>query len=448
MEILRAITLHRKVAVRSGHGVGKSWLMARIALWFLSCFYPAKVVTSAPTWFQVKDILWSELRAAHGSSAFPIGGKLNLTELKLDDDWFAVGISTREAVGNREFGATKMQGFHSKNLLVLLDEAAGVTTEIWKGADSLTTGGNNRILAVGNPASPSGDFYNCFKSPTWHKIAISCLDHPNVVSGREIIPGAVTKDWVDDKKREWGEDSPLFKAKVLGEFPAEGKNTLFPLTWVELAMRRIVTREGIRRLGCDVARYGEDKTVIAEEIGRMARLLDISGKQPTTVTAGKLIQFHTEHSDECWVDEDGEKSDECKFDGEHYDHIGVDDSGVGGGVTDIVEEEGYEVDAINFGGNAIENDKFENLKAEAFWILREAMNPDGNPEDLIGLEQDEELLSQLVNLRYEITRKGKIKIESKDEMKKRGHKSPDRADALAITHYAGRNSKEPDIRII
>jgi hypothetical protein len=284
--------------------------MARIALWFLSCFYPAKVVTTAPTWFQVKDILWSELRAAHASSEFPIGGKLNLTELKIEDDWFAVGISTRESVGNREFGATKMQGFHSKNLLVLLDEAAGVPTEIWKGADSLTTGGNNRILAVGNPASPTGDFFDCFKSETWHKIAISCLDHPNVISGKELIPGAVTREWVEDKKKEWGEDSPLFKAKVLGEFPEEGENTLFPLTWVEKAMERELSREGVKRLGCDVARYGEDKTVIYQEIGQVMELLEEYGKASTSVTSGKLLNYWRE---------------------EEHDHVGVDDSGVDGG---------------------------------------------------------------------------------------------------------------------
>src|SRR5574343_1296909 len=109
-EILQSVAVNKRTAVRSGHGVGKSWITAKIALTFLYMYYPAKVVTTAPTWFQVEKILWSEIRRSHSTAKFPLGGTLLTTELKLDEDWFAIGLSTREDTGSRAFGARKSQG--------------------------------------------------------------------------------------------------------------------------------------------------------------------------------------------------------------------------------------------------------------------------------------------------------------------------------------------------
>ena len=140
---------------------------------------------------------------------------------------------------------------------------------------------------------------------------------------------------------------------------------------------------------------------------------------------------------------------------QQYDAIGVDDTGVGGGVTDGIEDDGIDVDAMNFGSNAIDSDTFENLKAEIYWNLREDIKAtyeairDGKPENRkISLPDDKELISQICSIKYKYTRKGKIAIESKDDMKKRGQKSPDKADSLAIGWSAGRIREIPRITVI
>jgi phage terminase large subunit len=428
MKVCRSVVENKRTTVRAGHGVGKSWLSARLVLWFLYCFYPSKVLSTAPQWSQVEKILWSEINSAYNSARYPLGGTCLTTNLKLADDWFATGISTRESVEQREFGATKMQGFHSPNLLIVLDEAAGVPPEIWKASESLVTGKNNKILAIGNPASPVGPFFDTFKSPVWSKIQLNCFDHPNVVNKQEIVPGCVTWEWIEERIKEWGEDSPIYKAKVLGEFPEEGEDVLIPLGWVEKAMELdLKPKNEIRRVGVDVARYGDDTTVGYRINEPVAELVFETAKEDTMKTVGRTIRVADEEDQEA-------------------DYIGIDDTGVGGGVTDRLDEQGYDVDAINFGAKANEPDKFFNLKAELFWILRDRLKP--GSDDPLKLPYSEKLLSELSDIRYSINSKGQIKIESKDDMKKRGKKSPNHADALAIANGAGRHYDEPSIHVL
>lgn len=421
VEIVQALEHNRRVAVPSGHGVGKTWLLARIVLAFLFSHYPAKVITTAPTWTQVEKLLWAEIAEAYNSSVIDLGGELLLTSLKIDDNWFAIGFSTTGKAGEREFGAPKFQGFHSPNLLVALDEAPGVEHAIWVAAETLIAGENNRLIAIGNPTSPSGDFYEACKSPLWKKIEVSSFDHPNVKENRMIVPGAVTKEWIEERRSEWGEDSPLWIAKILGQFPAEGSDTLIPLSWAEACVGLGLSSKGKKKLGVDVARYGGDMTVLAGKFGKVIRIIAAVNKKDTNWTSGRIISHHRE---------------------EGFDAIAVDDTGVGGGVTDAVEDAGYDVDAMNFGAQPID-DRFENLKAEIYWNLREDIKTKS-----IELPDDKELISQLCSIKYKFTRKGKIAIESKEELTKRGLKSPDKADAVAIVNSAGRTESLPEISII
>lgn len=422
LEILAAVVTHRRLIVPSGHGVGKTWLLARIALWFLYCFPPAKVITTAPTWPQVENLLWSEIRKAHADSKLALGGRILQTELKIEEDWFAVGFSTRGRAAEREYGTPKFQGYHSENLMVLLDEGPGIEPEIWISIESLIVGQNNRVIAIGNPTSPTGKFYEACKNPLWHKIEISSFDHPNVKLDKILIPGAVTKEWIEERKQEWGEESPLWQAKVLGKFPTEGTDTLIPLAWAEACVGLDLPSSGVKRLGIDVARYGSDKSAFACIFGDVLQPIETAAKKDTNWTIGRAQVLNTENS---------------------FDFIGVDDTGVGGGVTDGLRDLGLEVDAMVAGSAAIENDKFENLTAEIYWNLRMALK---NKE--LSLPNDKELINQLCSRKYSYTRKGLIRLESKDDMKKRGLKSPDKADALAIAYSAGRAKNLPEISII
>ncbi len=421
-EVITAILQNRRVVVPSGHGVGKTWLLARIALWFLYSFYPSKVITTAPTWPQVENLLWAEMRKAHAESIIPLGGRVLNTEIKINDDWFAVGFSTSGTAADREYGTPKFQGYHSENMLVLLDEAPGVKHEIWVSIESLIVGKNNKVVAIGNPTSPTGDFYDATKSPLWKKVKISCFDHPNVKTGQIVVPGAVTKEWIDERRQEWGEDSPLWMSKVLGEFPTEGTDTLIPLAWAEACVGLDLSRDGMKRLGIDVARYGGDSTALASIFGQVLDPIEVENKKDTNWTTGRAIVLNRMNE---------------------YDSIGVDDTGVGGGVTDSLENEGLDVDAMIAGSSAIESDKFENLTAEIYWNLRMAIK---NKE--LSLPDDKKLINQLCSRKYSFTRNGKIKLESKDDMKKRGLSSPDRADAVAIAYSAGRAQTLPELTVI
>lgn len=140
LEICEQMEKNRRLVIPSGHGIGKTWIVARLALWFLYSFYPAKVITTAPTWPQVEKLLWTEIANAYNKSKFPLGGRLLQTDLKIEEDWFATGISTSAKVSERDFGASKFQGFHSPNLLVILDEGPGVEHSIWTAVETLITG--------------------------------------------------------------------------------------------------------------------------------------------------------------------------------------------------------------------------------------------------------------------------------------------------------------------
>lgn len=425
-EIARAIPVHDRIVVRSGHGVGKSWLMARLAIWWLSVYDHSKVLTTAPTWTQVEKILWAEIRTAYQTSAVELGGHLLQTEWKISDDRFAIGIATAEQSQNRQFGATRMQGYHAPNLLVLLDEGAGVAEEIWTGALSLLTGENNRLLAIGNPTSPEGPFFDAFQQGGWHKIRVSCLEHPNNIENMDVIPGAVTRKWIAERREEWGETSVLYKAKILGEFPDEADDTLIPLSVVQAAVGRVFPPEldekGVPKVkekkptmwAVDVARYGDDETVIYRREDKTFFQDLIANKQSTTQTAGWLTG----------------KWKACDTRGTVF----TDDGGVGGGVTDILRENGVTTCGINFGGKADNPEKFYNKKAEMYWNMRI-----GFMQSDVSIPNDDILVSQIASIRYFYTKTGQIAIESKDDMKRRGLKSPDRADALAIAFCANPN---------
>lgn len=420
--ICKAVVENRRIVIPSGHGIGKTWLLARIVLWFLSCFYPSKVITTAPTWNQVERQLWTEIAKAYNTMQFPLTAELLQTRLKIEEDWFAVGFSTTGHKAERDFGAVKFQGYHSPNLLVALDEGPGVDHSIWVSAETLITGENNKIIAIGNPTSPSGDFYDACKSPLWKKVEISSFDHPNVKQNKIVIPGAVTREWIDERRMEWGEGSPLWDAKILGKFPAEGTDTLIPLAKAEACIGLGLSREGEKRLGVDVARYGDDSTSLCDIHGQVVLPLEVVNKKDTSWTAGRIKIKHKTHK---------------------YDAIAVDDTGVGGGVTDALEDDEIDVDAINFGSQAVDNNMFENRVSEMYWFAREKILAQE-----IELPNDSELINQLCSRKYKYTRRGKYQIESKDDLKKRGLKSPDKADSFVLALNAGITENAPEITII
>jgi phage terminase large subunit len=402
--VCASVKENRRTAVPSGHGVGKTYLSARLALWRLYSFPPSsKVITTAPTWEQVEKLLWRELRNAHKTSVTPLGGNLLKTELTIDEDWFAVGLSTNEPV--------RFQGHHAPYVTVILDEATGVDPLIWEAAEGLAVGPNDRFLAVGNPTDPTAEFKRACDSPLWNVVRLNAEEHPNVLSGEILIPGAVTREWVEEKKIQYGgTDTALYRARVLGLFPEQGDDMLISLAWVERAQknwRKPEYDDVAAAQGTDVARFGSDETVHIDifEDGSVGVPRAIRG-QNTMATAGAIKASSARRK-------------------------GVDDSGLGGGVTDRLVEQGVDIIPYIAGESPFDKERFYNRRAETWWEVREMLRL-----QRMTLPPDDQLAADLTNIKFSYTSKGQIKLEKKEEVKKRLGRSPDRGDALAIALYA------------
>lgn len=421
IEILEAIAKYPRVSVHAGHNVGKTLVAADVVLWWISTRWPSKVITTAPTARQVNSVLWAEIRARYHSAAArdQLPGELlrRTAELQVSDDHFALGVSTDDI--------NRFTGFHSPNLLVVIDEAGGVDQEIWTAIEGLCSGGGAKILAIGNPHGPSGPFYEACRSAEWHTLRMSSEDHPNVIHDREIYPGMVNRSWVESRKREWGENSPLFKARVQGIFPEEAEDTLIPLSWVEDACQSAIPDlEGQPvAIGVDVARFGANETVFSVLRGQRQIAQRVFTGKDLMRTSGEVMNLLREYHG-------------------HPIRTVVDDDGLGGGVTDRLREQHQKVIAFR-GGAASEKakDRFVNQRAEAWWGLREALR-----EHQLAIVDDDTLKAQLTAPRYGFRSDGRIEIEKKDAMADRGIPSPDRADALVLALW-GTQNQQKSIRI-
>jgi hypothetical protein len=310
------------------------------------------------------------------------------------------------------------QGLHRRYVLVILDEACGIPEQLWTAVEAVTTNADCRILAIGNPDDPNTTFAkNCSPGSGWNTIKISAFETPNFTD--EPVPDAlhpmlVSQEWVEDARKRWGEDSPLYQSKVLANFPEASENTLIPASWIIAAQQRTLEPETPSQLGVDVARFGTDRSIVYHRQGGHVRLYRDWAHKPTTETTGLVIQA---------VKETGAVQ------------VQVDGVGVGGGVVDQLVEQGHPVVDMQAGSGAADPKRFINARAEWYWDLRELFDPANGGIDID--PNDDELASQLGSLRFTYDSRGKVKIESKDDMKKRGMPSPDRADALMLA-FAGR----------
>lgn len=421
-EILTSVVDNRYTAVQSCHGPGKSWTMARLTGWWLDT-HPvgeAFVVTTAPTAPQVEAILWREISGMHTQRGME--GRTTL-----DAKWY-IG-SQLVAYGRKpaDYRQDAFQGIHARFVLVIIDEACGVPVNLYDAVDSLVTNTNSRVVAVGNPDDPSSHFAKmCRPGSGWKVIRISVFDTPNFTG--EAIPEHLvdllpSKVWVEERKKRWGERSPTYISKVLGKFPSISDDTLIHPGWVLRAQERWTDPDSRNLLvsdelwegafGVDIARYGSDETVVyLREAGRVWLVHNARGDS-TMVTAGHVLRLGRGH-----------RARPVAF---------VDDVGVGGGVTDRVAEQGYSVVGLNGGDAPVDKTRFYNARSEWYWDLREAFEKDEIDID----PEDEDLAAHLQNIKWTVDSKGRIAVETKDEMKKRGLPSPDRADGVCYAWRRG-----------
>lgn len=428
-EVLTAIRDHRRTAVRSCHGVGKSHIAAVAVAHWLDTHPPGEafVVTTAPTAAQVRAILWRYIRRNHKRGKLP--GRVNQTEWFIDDEMVAYG---RKPADQDE---SSFQGIHAKYVLVVIDEACGVPEQLWIAADALTTNPDCRILAIGNPDNPAAHFRKvCAPGSGWHVIGISAFDSPNLTG--EEVPQAlaevlVSASWVEEKLREWGEDNPLYKSKVLGEFADDAPNQVVRTS--DVATCRIpsdvkATEEELLpvELGVDVG-GGGDETVIRERCGRQAgREWRAQTDRPELIAPMILAA----------IKESGATA------------VKVDSIGIGFGVIGELRNMSNDglhqaqISAVNVAEKASESDKFMNLRAEIWWQIGRG-NSESRSWDLSTMANGDATVAQLLEPRWSVDTKGRIKVEPKDDVRSRLGRSPDNADALLLAFYsAGR----PNIR--
>jgi hypothetical protein len=417
-EILEAVRDHKTTAVKSCHAAGKSFTAADVALWYLHNHPHSIVITTGPTQRQVEGILWREIRSSQQKAKVPLPGALLTTELKIEDGWQAFGFTAPE------HDSDKFQGWHSQYILVVVDESSGVSEDIFDAIDGILTSDESRLLLIGNPTNPSGRFFKEFASGA-AKITISAFDTPNFtrygIIERDILnnewqqkitgplpaPYLVTPGWVHDRLKRWGRESPLYQAKVLAQFPQSGDDCMIPLYWIEAAIKRQLEPTDPSEIGVDVARYGADETVIIHRRGARARIVKVIPTCDTMECAG--------HVAKALVDT---KATSAK----------IDAIGIGAGVYDRLKEQGLPVREMQSGAAAKERERFANTRAEWYWGLRDRFESGD-----IDIQDDETLISQLAGIRYHVNSKGQIQIEGKEDMKKRGLGSPDRADAMMLT---------------
>lgn len=430
-----------KVTVRSGHGIGKTGAFAAAIWWHLECFDYCRIPATAPTATQLFNVLWAEMakwerRSDELSRQNGLPSELYLSNLfyrtsdRIADkgtpgEWYAVARTSRKET------ADALQGFHASDidigvndeaiqrsasggaLLFVLEEASGIPDAIFEVAEGALSSHNARALIAGNPTKNTGFFARSHKQDRGSYTALHFKSSDSPLVDQNYRPGLV---------RKWGEGSNVVRVRADGEFPKQEDDVLISLELTEGALTREVPAAimGERRLGVDVARYGDDRTVFVLRQGPLIEHVEIRSKQDTMTTAGQAIEFFR-----LW-----------KADAMYVDVVGI-----GAGVADRCREADLPVVDVNVSEKAPDRPEYmASIPAKLrdyLWLEMRQWLTDDEPCFACDKDHAEDLAGEISVVRYKIDSSGRLVVESKDEMKKRGIRSPDIADALGCTFHPG-----------
>ncbi len=417
-ELLRSLTSGRKlIACRSGHKIGKSTIGAAAGLWWLVTKPRARVILTAPSAHQIQNIVYAEVRRLYGDAearGVPLGGECHgtaYTGVRMPGarDLFGVSTDTPE----------RMAGLSSPNLLFIVDEASGIDERIWEVILGNAAGGAT-ILALSNPTRTSGTYFDAFhtKRDAWLTFHVPSTSTPNFRGDpAQRIPGLATPEWVELAKTLWGEHSPYFDVRVRGEFPTEGENVVIGLSTVEEARARGRALAALPdppdplRLGLDVARYGDDETVIT-----LRRGLRMYPQEVLRMLDGPTIAGHVMRL----VRERARLGEVARLRGDVI--------GYGASAIDALRphSEFLSVESVNVAERASDPAVYPNQRSELWFRLRDWLRGGG------ALPDDDKLAAELVAPHYAVDPKGRLVVNSKDIIKETLGRSPDRADSAAL----------------
>ncbi|MEW8195226.1 MAG: terminase family protein [Candidatus Thiodiazotropha sp.] len=409
-EAASALAAGHNLSIRSGHGVGKTSFLAMIIIWWMLTKSAPRIACTAPSAPQLEKNLWGEIATWH--EILPPALKQQL-EIKAD-----TVVATRNprklwcaARTARKEQPEAFQGMHAPDMLFIGDEASGIHDIIFEmGKGSMSTEGAQTIL-TGNPTRTSGYFWKTHTklAKFWYTMKVSCADAK-----------MASQKYVEETAEEYGIDSNVYRVRVLGEFPTTDDNTVIPFEWVDSSVGREVEKQvGRKKWGLDVARFGDDSCALAkrEKNHLLEPIKEWRGKD-TMQTVGIVVREYNETPDK-------EKPDE----------ILVDSIGIGAGVVDRLKEQGLPARGVNVAERPSNSEKHLRLRDELWWLGREWFQLQD-----VCIPDDPAFIGEITTPIYDLSSSGKTQVESKDDMKKRGERSPNRADAFLLT-FATTDSK-------
>jgi len=433
-KILQSVAKNQMTTVRSGHGVGKSTVEAWAVIWFMMTRPFPKIPCTAPTQHQLFDILWAEVSKWIRNNAI-LQKELIWTKEKVymkgySEEWFAVARTASKP--------DALQGFHANDVLYIIDEASGVDDKIFEPVlGSLSTSGA-RLLMCGNPTQLSGFFYD---SHNKNRASYTTFH----IDGRKS--SRVSQDFVQTIINMYGEDSDVFRVRVAGDFPLQEDDIFIPLSLIESSIMTeccLPQKPHIVHIGADIARFGDDKTVIGYKIDEKVAFYKKRQGQDTMKTADDIILL-------------GEQLVQ-RYQLKEPIAVKIDDGGVGGGVVDRLRQikrnqpERFwwlEIYPVKF-GQRIKHKHYYDSTTYMMAVVKKLLqhyDEQGNQKAIeLILPDDDDMVAQLSGRKYAITENSKIKIESKKDMKKRGRSSPDEADCVLLLCLPVKPPKKREVR--
>ena len=433
-EIVDSFLHSTRTAVKSANGCGKSAVVADLITWLIATREPKETlcIISAPTLSQIQKVIFAYLKANKGLASargLPVPGRITETlDWKLDTEYGQEFLAFGKRPSDQDI-VSSFQGTRKLNTFVFLDEAGGLPPEMFTAAESVMTSMGSKILAIGNPDRRGTEFHRIFTDPKlmqdWSLHTISAFDlptftdevvYPTPGEQEALLKGLTSVEWVEHKKRAWGDDSARYKSKVLGDFPDEADNTFFPQVTIDKGFDTVIEDdEAIRPvLGLDVARFGSDENVLYMNRGGRIRLVDKWSKLDLIETARK-VHAHAQRV--------------------MADVVNIDVNGVGGGVVDALARLGdfndavYSIGAINGSHSSPDSARWTNARAWHYDTFRELL-ADGR----LDLDyEDNSLRDEMISQTYKFSQRGSITMTSKDEMRRSGVSSPDSLDAAILS---------------
>ncbi len=449
--VLDCLANWESVGVESATTTGKTWLGARVVLWFLACFKDSFIPTVAPKQDQLELHLWKEIGKVwpRFQQAYPRAERSHL-KIRIDGEegWSAFGFVAGVKADEVEGSATKAQGHHAEHMLIVFEETPGIAPSIMTAFKNTCRAPHNLRLALGNPDNQHDELHRFCTSARVKHVVVSAYDHPNVVlDDPNFIPGAVSRQGIEDAISDDGIDSDMFKSRVRGQSPAQSIYALIRQEWLDAAaarfdMTRTIEQRGAKSaLGVDVAQSEKgDRAAIAHWRGTRLVGLDVKPCNNATHLGREVWVKMRELGVEPW-------------------HVGVDPIGVGAATVNELDERsqkdsdlpGWTVQQLNGGSTPLtasakapdgsdmdwiqDANLFNNSRSQWYWQLREDLR-----QGRVAIPKIPSLHKELTTPTYEI-KSGKVIVEPKDDIKKRIGRSPDGADAVVYGNWVRPRTK-------